>query len=442
MKFSLTSNRINIILLILLILLGVGSFAYNQYLLNRILKKERASVKLWARATEYAANPTNQMSDRKLQVVANQLRQNSMVPDSLAKMVESAIAHHSSDNFVVQQIILKDRFKIPTIIENDSGKILASNHVSGKVDHRRVRQLANEHTPIEIHFGTKKNPRTQYVYYGESPTVRYLRWFPYIQFSLLALVLGMAFVSYRTISKSEQSNILVGMTKEAAHQLGTPLSSMYGWISLLREERPDDAFLQHAVSELENDVTRLQGVADRFNKIGSEPDLQTQALGPYIEEVMDYMERRLPRFGRKVEIKRSMEQNVRAKINPELFEWALENILKNSMNAIKSRREGASIAITVKRIEDRVLIDIKDSGHGIEKKYHKEIFKPGYSTKNRGWGLGLSLTKRIIEDYHNGKVFVASSKIGKGTTIRIILRATASSSIAGQKTQIHANQSG
>jgi hypothetical protein len=423
MKFTLTSNRINIILLVLLILLGVGSFGYNQYLLNRILTKERARVKLWAKATEYAANPDRALAGRNLNRAVRQLRKNPSVPDSVISRIESAGTHQSSDNFVIQQIILKDRFKIPAIIVDGHGKIVMSNHISGEADQQRVRKFAAKHVPIKIHFGTEKNQRTQYVYYGESPAVRYLRWFPYIQFSLLALVLGMAYVSYRTISKSDQSNILVGMTREAAHQLGTPLSSMYGGISLLREERPDDSFIQRTASELEDDVTRLQGVAERFNKIGSEPELEACDLHPLIQVVMSYMKGRLPRFGRKVEIKHSIEPNVWAKINPELFEWALENVLKNAMNAIKSIRRGAYISIVVKRVEDEIQIDIEDSGRGIEKKYHKEIFKPGYSTKNRGWGLGLSLTKRIIEEYHGGKIFVARSQVGQGTTMRILLQA-------------------
>jgi signal transduction histidine kinase len=286
--------------------------------------------------------------------------------------------------------------------------------------------MAKMHAPVKIHFGTQQDPRTQFVYYGESPTVRYLRWFPYIQISLLVLLLGMVFLSYRTISKSEQSNILVGMTKEAAHQLGTPLSSMYGWISLLRDEPADEPFVRRIASELENDVSRLQGVAERFNKIGSEPDLKVCKLAPQIEQIINYVERRLPQFGRKIDIKSEVEPQLRAEINPELFQWALENILKNSINALKSTRSGALISFTVKQKRNQVQIDIKDTGRGIEKKYQKEIFKPGFSTKKRGWGLGLSLTKRIIEEYHSGKIFVKDSEIGKGTTLRIMLKAVGS----------------
>lgn len=422
MKFSLTSNRLNIALLILLLMFGLGSFAYNQFLLDRVLEKERASVELWARAIEYTGNPEQEEASRDLRRAAARLRQNPTVSDNLVDMIEAAESHWSSDNFVFQEIISKERFRIPTIIVDSTGQILSQNHISDDPGPDLVERFAALNRPIEIQFGPEDNPQTQYVYYGESQTVQYLRYFPYIQFSLLALVLGMAYLSYRTINKSEQSNIWVGMTKEAAHQLGTPLSSMYGWISLLQDERPDDAFIQRVATELDNDVSRLRGVAERFNKIGSEPELESQNLVPHIEVVINYMERRVPQLGKKVEIRRSLEPNTYARINPELFQWALENVIKNSMNAIKTTKKGAFVAVTLKRIEDEVQIDIEDSGRGIEKKYHREIFKPGYSTKKRGWGLGLSLTKRIIEDYHKGAIEVAYSEVGGGTVMRIILQ--------------------
>jgi signal transduction histidine kinase len=423
MQFSLTSNRINVILLVLLLLFGLGSFAYNQFLIERISAKERSSVELWAKATEFTGDMAQEEASRNLLKAVRRLRQNPSVPDSILALIETATANRSSDNFVIEEIITKRRFEIPTIIVNESGQILSGNYIEGELNDERLKEFAEINAPLKIRFGTDENPQTQFVYYGESPTVQYLRYFPYIQFSLLALVLGMAFLSYRTISKSEQSNIWVGMTREAAHQLGTPLSSMYGWIGLLREERKDDVFAQRVASELENDVTRLRGVAERFNKIGSEPELESQNIAPQIDVVIDYMERRVPQLGKKVEIRRSIEPGVRAKINPELFQWGLENVIKNSMNAIKSTRKGAFVSVSLQRVENKLHIDIEDSGRGIEKKYHKEIFKPGYSTKKRGWGLGLSLTKRIIEEYHKGKIMVVSSEVGKGTTMRIILQA-------------------
>ncbi len=214
----------------------------------------------------------------------------------------------------------------------------------------------------------------------------------------------------------------MGMTREAAHQLGTPLSSMYGWISLLKTEHIGEPLIERIASGLKNDVNRLEGIAERLNKIGAEPDLQVCKLSPHIDTVMSYMKQRLPQLNGKAEVKTTIEANVRAKINPELFEWALENILKNSINAINGNLQQASISVTVKHRKEQIQIDIRDSGSGIEKKHHRDIFKPGYSTKKKGWGLGLSLTKRIIEEYHNGKIFVAHSEPRKGTTIRILLK--------------------
>lgn len=421
MKIHLTSNRINVVLIALLILLGIGSFAYNQYLINRILTQERSGVELWAKAIEFSSNPVREEISRKLLEVSNYLRSNEAVPDSVAEIIEEAEADRTSQTFVTQEILLsEDRFQVPRIIVDESGEIIFDNHVDEPLNQELIDKYASMHDPIEIQLGDDQYSLTQYVYYGESPTVRYLRYFPYIQLSLLALLLGIGFVSYRVITKSEQSNLWVGMTKEAAHQLGTPLSSLYGWVELLREEKDDD-FSQRIADELESDVTRLREVAERFNKIGSEPELKKQKLAPIMEQVVDYMEHRLPQLGKNVEVIRKLDSSVQARVNSDLFQWALENLIKNAMDAIKSTTTKAHVSVKLHRVENEVFVDIKDSGVGIEKKYQNQIFKPGYSTKKRGWGLGLSLTQRIVEEYHNGKLVVHESEVGAGTTMRIIL---------------------
>lgn len=423
MRYYLTSNRINIVLIGMLVLLGIGSFAYNQYLISQLLKQERNSVELWAKAIEYTSNPMQEEISRKLLMAATELRNNPTVSDSLISMIEQAESDRTSQNFVVEEILLNEaRAKVPTIIVDESGEIILQNHVNGELNSELIEEFAAMHPPIEIRLGNDEYYQMQYVYYGESPTVQQLRYFPYIQLSLLALLLGIAYVSYRTITKSEQSNLWVGMTKEAAHQLGTPLSSLYGWVELLREEKKDDDFTQRICGELENDITRLRGVAERFNKIGSEPALQMQRIEPILDQVISYMERRLPQLGKDVEVRKSIETHVRVRLNSELFQWSFENLIKNAMDAINATGQKAYVAIRVHRIENDLVIDVEDSGVGIEKKYHKEIFKPGYSTKKRGWGLGLSLTKRIIEEYHDGRVFVLRSEPGEGTVVRIILK--------------------
>lgn len=423
MKIQLTSNRINVFLVGFLILLGIGSFAYNQYLVDRILTQERSGIELWAKAIEYTGNPTQEEISQNLLAASNYLRSNTSVPDRIISMIEEAEADRASQTFVTQEILLNEnRFQVPRIIVDERGEIIFGNHVEAPLNQDLIDRFAEINDPIEIKLGNEQYSQTQYVYYGESPTVRYLRYFPYIQLSLLAVLLGIGYVSYRTIAKSEQSNLWVGMTKEAAHQLGTPLSSLYGWVELLREEKDDD-FTRRICNELENDISRLQGVAERFNKIGSEPELKTQRLNPILEEVMDYMEQRLPQLGKNVDVLRHIDSNLCAKVNPDLFQWALENLIKNAMDAIKSNTTKSYVSVKLERVENEVFIDITDSGVGIEKKYHSEVFKPGYSTKKRGWGLGLSLTKRIIEEYHKGKLVIHKSELGEGTTMRIILKA-------------------
>lgn len=423
MKYYLTSNRINMVLIGMLILLGIGSFAYNQYLIDQMLKQESNSVELWAKAIEYTSNPMQEEISRKLLVAANELKNNQTVSDSVVSMIEDAESDRTSQNFVVQEILLNEqRVKVPTIIVDQSGEIILSNNVDRELNDELIQDFAAMNPPIPIRLGDDRYHQMQYVYYGESPTVQLLRYFPYIQLSLLALLLGIAYVSYRTVTKSEQSNLWVGMTKEAAHQLGTPLSSLYGWIELLKEEKKEDDFTQRICGELENDISRLKGVAERFNKIGSEPALELQRIEPILDQVIDYMERRLPQLGKDVEVQRSIETHVKVRLNSELFQWSFENLIKNAMDAINSTKEHAYVAIRVHQIENELIIDVEDSGTGIEKKYHSEIFKPGYSSKKRGWGLGLSLTKRIIEEYHKGKIFVLQSEPGIGTTMRIVLK--------------------
>lgn len=425
MKLYLTSNRINIVLIGLLVLIGIGSFAYNQYLINQILKQERSSIELWAKAVEYTSNPVQEEISRMLLMAASQLREIPSVPDRIADLIEEAEADRTSQNFVANEILLReDRPGIPAIIVDESGEILLRKDIEETPDQDLVEYFASMHEPIEIRLslGNGQEYRRQYVYYGESPIIRLLRYFPYIQLSLLALLLGIAYVSYRTITRSEQSNLWVGMTKEAAHQLGTPLSSLYGWVELLREEKRGDEFTKKICGELENDISRLRGVAERFNKIGSEPELVSERIGPILDQVIDYMERRLPQLGKSVRVRRNIHSEVTVKVNPELFKWAVENLIKNAMDAIKTNKKNAYVSVKVHRMENELLIDIEDSGVGIEKKFHSEVFKPGYSTKKRGWGLGLSLSRRIIEDYHKGEVFVLRSELNKGTTIRIVLK--------------------
>ena len=407
----------------LLVLLASASFVYNQFLLNRIMEQERASIELWVKAFEYNYLPIHQQKSRDLNFVAQQLSRYDSVPDSLSRMIIEVESAESTMDFIFREIIQPDLFDIPVIVVDESDFIVTYRNLDeDNIDRATfVEKYSAINKPIPITFGEEPRIQQQFVYYGESPTIQYLRYFPYVQFGILALLIGVGYTTYRSITKSEQSNLWVGMAKEAAHQLGTPLSSMYGWLQLLKDKNQEDDEALSIVYEVENDVTRLKGIAERFNKIGSKPELRKHSLEPIIDDVIAYMEKRLPQFGKHIEVRKSIQTKARVELNPELFQWAIENLIKNAMDAMRDTKKNAFVAISVSQDANQIRIDIEDSGSGIDRKSLNEIFKPGFSTKKRGWGLGLSLTKRIIENYHNGKIFVLSSEVNKGTIIRVCL---------------------
>ena len=407
----------------LLVLLASASFVYNQFLLNRIMEQERASIELWVKAFEYNYLPIHQQKSRDLNFVAQQLSRYDSVPDSLSRMIIEVESAESTMDFIFREIIQPDLFDIPVIVVDESDFIVTYRNLDeDNIDRATfVEKYSAINKPIPITFGEEPRIQQQFVYYGESPTIQYLRYFPYVQFGILALLIGVGYTTYRSITKSEQSNLWVGMEKEAAHQLGTPLSSMYGWLQLLKDKNQEDDEALSIVYEVENDVTRLKGIAERFNKIGSKPELRKHSLEPIIDDVIAYMEKRLPQFGKHIEVRKSIQTKARVELNPELFQWAIENLIKNAMDAMRDTKKNAFVAISVSQDANQIRIDIEDSGSGIDRKSLNEIFKPGFSTKKRGWGLGLSLTKRIIENYHNGKIFVLSSEVNKGTIIRVCL---------------------
>lgn len=427
MQFFLPANRIKIILVLLLIILGAGSYLYNQYLIEKIREQESSSVELWAKAIEFHSQPVHEEISTILNNSIEILSTIPQVPDSVVSMITEAELTTSTFDFVYQNLVRGEQFRVPTLLVDESGEILFARYVNDSdLSPDLIHQFAAIHDPVEIIIGDQNVQQTQYVYYGESQTIQYLRYFPYIQLGLLTLLLGIGYTSYKSITRSEQSNLWVGMAKEAAHQLGTPISSLYGWIQLLKD-KTDDTDTDPIIHEIENDVSRLRGVAERFNKIGSKPELKEMRLEPIIDEITYYMESRLPQLGKYVEVKKSIKTNARVKVNPELFHWALENLIKNAMDAIRSNSNRAYLAIQVDQLEDEVYIDIEDSGSGIDKKFINEVFKPGFSTKKRGWGLGLSLTKRIIEDYHKGRIEILRSDSTQGTTMRVTLKALSKS---------------
>ncbi|GAB5410737.1 MAG: ATP-binding protein [Balneolaceae bacterium] len=423
---------------------------YNNYLVGKILEQERTSVELWAKALEFNSLPVHEQASSKLLNIAAELQQNESVPDSIIEKIYEVESLRSSQDFVTDEFILDEgeRFKVPAVLVDSNDvpleyvypsldaddpdsvvleveygfKNVTSKDINSEEKRSKlVESLKATNPPIKIVIGDENTRIAQFVYYGESPTVRILRFFPYVQIVILSLLLGIGYTTYKSITRTEQSNLWVGMAKEAAHQLGTPISSLYGWIHLFKDEFEENVEANKIIQEIENDVQRLSGVAERFGKIGSSPELTSENIKSNLDDVVNYMERRLPKLGKAVEVRKSLLAEAKVKINPDLFQWAIENLVKNAMDALNSKDKNAFISIKSVVNGNEVIIDIEDSGSGIETNQFKTVFRPGFSTKKRGWGLGLSLTKRIIEEYHSGKVFVLKSELGVGTTMRIIL---------------------
>ena len=319
-------------------------------------------------------------------------------------------------------VVMTDRNNEPTYPYDASIKNISLNSAqSTEEQHRFLKDLITEmdhsHPPIKVAY--QDTIILSYLHYGESALVVQLRWLPYIELAVAALFILIGYISFSYVKRSEQSNIWVGMARETAHQLGTPISSMLGWVELLKEQSTSDIKATETLLDMENDLLRLQKIADRFSKIGSKPDLREENLTEVIGRVTEYFHRRIPQTGKKVHLVIETAGPVYTHINRELFEWVVENLTKNALDAIEN--EEGTIAYSISEHDNYAFIDISDTGKGIDLKHRNNVFRPGFSTKKRGWGLGLSLAKRIIESYHGGKLFLKESKTGFKTTFRIKL---------------------
>ncbi len=279
-----------------------------------------------------------------------------------------------------------------------------------------LRRMDALHAPIPFQYDTL----TDYFHYGDSDLVRRVQLFPV--FTLIAsIIVGLlGYLGFRVIRRAEESGVWVGMARETAHQLGTPISSIMGWIEVLES----DPGMTEALEQMKLDTQRLEKIAYRFNKIGSEVDLSAQNLKELLERVVDYFSHRLPRGGRDIHFVIDAEEGLPlAQLNLFLFEWVIENLIRNALDSIS--RDGGTIRLEARSIKQgtRVLLDVSDTGKGVDPSMREEIFRPGYTTKSRGWGLGLSLARRIVEDYHQGRIFVRDTKPGHGITFRILLKA-------------------
>lgn len=274
------------------------------------------------------------------------------------------------------------------------------------------RQMYHAGKYIRIDIGAGKSDY-QLVCYDESTMLKRLSSYPYVQLGVVLIFVVVAIFALLSSKRAEQNKVWVGLSKETAHQLGTPISSLMAWVEILKETYPDDAL----IPEMDKDVKRLERIAERFSKIGSLPEATETSMNEVLEHVIDYMDRRT---SSQVEIQRQFpEHDVRVSMNASLFEWVVENLCKNAVDAMEGH---GRIVLSLTEDNGRVIVDVSDTGKGIRRKDIKNVFKPGFTTKKRGWGLGLSLAKRIVEEYHNGKIYVKSSEVGRGTTFRIELR--------------------
>lgn len=370
-----------IALISIAVVIGVSSLYYTNILVKKLSVEERKKVEIWAEATRLTNEADN--SEKTL-------------------------------SFLLQ--VIQNNRTVPVILTDSSNKILSWRNLDSVKASKpgyvkeQLSLMKKEKEPIVINIS---NNNKNYIYYHESYLLQQLTYYPYIQLGVILLFIVVAYLAFSASRKAEQNQVWVGLTKETAHQLGTPTSSLMAWSELMKERLPEIEL----ISELEKDVKRLEIITERFSKIGSKPTLKPTNLTETIKSAVEYLS---SRTSDKINFSFDFpEKGTIIALNRSLFEWVIENLCKNSVDAISN--EG-NITIVVKEVKNKIFIDIADTGKGVPKSKYKTIFKPGYTTKTRGWGLGLSLVKRIVENYHQGNIFVLNSEIGKGTTIRIVLK--------------------
>lgn len=392
MKRKPLPTNFKIVLVVMAIAIVISVLFYTQTIVEKLQEREHLSADRYTKAIEYIVNDASQSGDY---TFAFSIIENIDFP-----------------------ILMTDADLVPTSIQNievDSAA-LSPEQIRTLLDEKRV-EFAKVNPPIVVTW--QDTMVLNYVYYDESDLVKELRALPYIEILVASMFILIGYIGFSYIKRSEQANIWVGMSKETAHQLGTPLSSLLGWLELLRVHRNQPEEMDQTIDEMEKDVNRLNRIALRFSKIGSKPQLDLQNLMDTIRKSADYYRRRTPQFGKKVEIVVPEIESVTARYNSELMEWVFENLIKNALDAME-QNEGR-IEFSVIEGSRNITIDVRDSGKGMDQRMKKDIFRPGFSTKKRGWGLGLSLARRIVQDYHNGKLFVHETANGKGTTFRIQL---------------------
>ena len=364
------------------IVIVTGTIFYSRYLAGKIANDERQKVTLWSEAGRSLATDIEN-SDTKL--VSLILVENKTIPIIQTNEKDSIIEH----------------------VNLDSAKALNPAFVQ-----KKLREFKSLRTPI-IWYDMSDSTRQNRYYYGESKLLKEVRYYPIVQLIIVGLFIIITLFALRSSYRSTQNQVWAGMAKETAHQLGTPVSSLAGWIEMLKEN-PEN---EQVVADLQKDVDRLQLVTDRFGKIGSTPHLEKRNVVAQVSSMMDYMRKRTT--GKINFILNTQGKNeILAMISPPLFDWVIENLLKNALDAMEGK---GNIIVDIFNGDKKTIIDVIDTGKGISKQNVAKVFKPGFTTKKRGWGLGLSLSRRIIEQFHKGRIYVKQSEPGKGTTFRIEL---------------------
>lgn len=372
------------VLAVIAIAIVSGTVFYSNHLAKKIAAEEKIKIEQWAEATRDIANESSQMSN----------------------LASRVLTENSKD---IPMITVNEKDSIMDYRNLDSAKIATEkSYLGNKLDEfKKLNQPIIWQNPFD-------SLQSNRVFYGESDLLKQVRYYPLVQLFIVTLFIIITLIAISTRNKSTQNQVWAGLAKETAHQLGTPLTSLQGWVEMLKE-KPG---MEKIVPEMSKDVDRLKLVSDRFGKIGSTPQLELNDIIVQVESMINYIKRRSPESVA-FNINTNGETEIKAMINEPLFDWVIENLLKNGLDAMEGK---GSLTINIKNETTQVVVDVIDTGKGISKQNISKVFKPGFTTKKRGWGLGLTLCKRIIEQYHKGELFVKQSEPGKGTTFRIVLR--------------------
>lgn len=374
---KISHNLLLTLLALISIVLCIAVLWFVNWTVNKLSKEEQNKMELWAKATKLIAKQSyseNETTDLLLQIIQS----NTTIP---------IIVTNKNDSILLIRNCSVDQHEIPTLLST----FRSDGHC--------------------INIPISENEE-QHLYYAESNTIKQLSYLPLIEIAVVVLLGLFAYLVFNQIKRADQDKVWIGLARETAHQLGTPITALSGWTDLLRS---GDIDTQTAANEIDNDINRLKSIATRFSKIGSQPELKTSSLNYTINNVISYLQSRLPN---NITIRTNLIDDICINHNPILLGWTIENLCKNSADAISGSGE---IVISTYYKKNNAIIDVTDNGKGMSQSTIRKIFRTGFTTKQRGWGIGLALSKRIICEYHKGKIFVASSEIGEGTTIRIIL---------------------